>query len=197
MKEVILNKSLDFVTQYKNYTEEDKEKLKYGLEGIYLTITKMVVIIGLSILLHMFKEVIILLLLFNILRYFGFGVHAGKSSECLISSILLFIVVPYILLKITFTNTLVLIISSICIPLLFVFSPADTKRRPFPKTKKKLFRKIMTTLLSIIYSGSCLFITDNTLIVLLISSVIAETVMVNPLTYILLKQPYNNYKKVV
>ena len=55
MKEVILNKSLDFVTRYKDYTEEEQVKLRYGLEGIYLTITKMIVILALSILLHIFK----------------------------------------------------------------------------------------------------------------------------------------------
>ena len=65
--------------KYQNYNDDELEMVKYGLEGLYLTITKLVVIIGMSLLLKIFWEVISILLLFNIIRYFGFGIHAKRS----------------------------------------------------------------------------------------------------------------------
>lgn len=197
MKNAILNRSLLFLKKYKTYSEEETNKLKYGLEGIYLTLSKLIVIIGLSIILGIFKEVITLLALFNILRYFGFGVHAKKSSECLIFSILCFVGLPLFLLNIKINKDIILIIGIVCILLLFIFAPADTKKRPFPKTRKKLFRKLATTILSIVFLTISLYSKDYTLSILLWLAIIIETILVNPITYMILKQPYNNYKNVV
>ena len=52
MKEVVLTKSINFISQYKEYSEEELEKINYGLEGLYLTITKLVIIVLLSIILN-------------------------------------------------------------------------------------------------------------------------------------------------
>ena len=51
MKSFFINNSIKIITNYnKNYNQEELEKLKYGLEGIYLTITKTIIIILLGIL---------------------------------------------------------------------------------------------------------------------------------------------------
>ena len=196
MKQVFLNKSLTFVTKYNKFSEEDLIKLKYGLEGLYLTITKILIILALSFIFKIFKEVIILLFLFNFLRYFGFGFHAKKSSECLIFSIICFVIFPLAFLNIQISKLWFLSIGIICTIILFLFAPADTEKRPFPKTKKKLFRKIMTTFLSIVYLLIALLINNNTLSTLLFLAIIIESIFVNPLTYKVLNQPYNNYKSV-
>lgn len=196
MKEVILNKSLSFICKYNNYSDDKLEEISYGLEGLYLTITKLIVIILLSIALGIFKEVFSILILFNIIRYFGFGVHAGKSSECLISSICCFIILPYIFLKIEHTTIEILIIGIICVVNFLLFAPADTIKRPLKNKRKRLIRKTATTLIGIIYIIASIIIKDNTISALFITSVIIEMIMVNPITYMILKQPYNNYKKV-
>ena len=196
MKKAILNLSLEFISKYNNYSEEDLNKLQYGLEGLYLTISKVIVILILSIILGICKEVILLLILFNFLRFFGFGVHAKKSSECLIFSTICFVIFPLAFLNIQISKLWFLSIGIICTIILFLFAPADTEKRPFPKTKKKLFRKIMTTFLSIVYLLIALLINNNTLSTLLFLAIIIESIFVNPLTYKFLNQPYNNYKSV-
>ncbi|MCI8346903.1 MAG: hypothetical protein HFJ12_03020 [Bacilli bacterium] len=192
MKQVVLTKSLNFITKYKDYSKEDIEKLKYGLEGIYLTITKLVIITLLSIIFGIFKEVIILLLLFNIIRYFGFGVHARKSGECLIFSILCFIGMPIIFLNIKINNNFILITGIICTVLLLRYAPADTEKRPLINQKKRLIRKIITILIGVIYTYIALNIHNYTYSILFILSIIIETVIVNPITYKILRQSYNN-----
>lgn len=187
---------MQFLSKYQDYSEDEKEKLSYGLEGIYLTYTKMIIILALALILDMFIEVIGILFFFNIIRYFGFGVHAGKSSECLISSILSFIVLPYILLNININNLAIIIISIICIIDLLIFAPADTVKRPFKNKKKRLIRKILTLITAFIYVIFALIIESDIISKLLIISLIIEAIMVNPITYKLLKQPFNNYKNV-
>ena len=86
MKEKFLNDSVNLITRYNNtYTEDDIDKIKYGLEGLYLTVTKLIIIVLISIILGIFKELILVLIFFNIIRYPAFGVHADKSIICLIT----------------------------------------------------------------------------------------------------------------
>lgn len=196
MKNLFLNKTIQFLSKYQNYSAEELEKIQYGLEGIYLTYTKMIIILALAIILNMLKEVIAILIFFNIIRYFGFGVHARKSSECLISSILCFILLPYVLLNINLTNRIILIIGIICIIDFILFAPADTVKRPLKNQKKRTIRKILTIIVGLLYTSLALFIKNDILTKVLIISIIIESIMVNPITYKLLNQPFNNYKNV-
>lgn len=196
MKSLFLNKTIQFLSKYQNYSEEEVEKLKYGLEGIYLTYTKMIIILALAIILNMLKEVIAILIFFNVIRYFGFGVHAKKSSECLVSSILCFILLPYILLNVNITKEAIIIISIISMIDLALFAPADTVKRPFKNKKKRIIRKLLTIVVAILYISTSLLIQNVMISKILIISVIIESIMVNPITYKLLNQPFNNYKKV-
>ena len=67
LKELFLNSTINFLKKYNSYTDNELVKLKYGLEGLYLTITKVFIIIIVAILLNVFVEVLITLLLFNII----------------------------------------------------------------------------------------------------------------------------------
>lgn len=43
MKKLIINKCMELVTTYnKDLSQRDIDKIKYGLEGLYLTITKLI-----------------------------------------------------------------------------------------------------------------------------------------------------------
>lgn len=196
MKQAVLTKSLNFITKYKEYSKEDLEKLKYGLEGIYLTVTKLVLIVLLSVILGIFREVIILLLLFNIIRYFGFGVHARKSSECLITSIFFFIILPTLFLANIISKNILLLLSILSLISFFLFAPADTVKRPFKNKNKRIIRKIMTIIVGTIYLISSLLIEKEMISKLLQLSIIIQAIAINPLTYKILKQSYNNYKNV-
>ena len=192
MKEKFLNFTINFLKQYNTYSEMEIKKLRYGLEGIYLTVTKTIVIIIAALLLNFLKEIIILLLLFNIIRYFSFGFHAEKSSECLILSIFNFLLVPYIFLKLNTSLFVNLIICGICLILLLIFAPADTPKRPLKSKKKRIIRKIIT----FVYTCLVIIFKNNYISQLLVCCLIATAIVVNPLTYLLFGQTYNNYKKI-
>ena len=95
MKKLFLNYSMCNIKKYfPDYSDEKLLEIRYGLEGIYLSFTKLIVISAITILLNLFYEMIIMMIVFNILRATGFGIHAKKSIDCWISSTLIFIIFP-------------------------------------------------------------------------------------------------------
>lgn len=196
MKEHFLNSTVNFLCKYNTYSDFELKKLKYGLEGIYLTITKLIIIIILSLILNMFKEVFLVLVFFNIIRYFGFGFHAEKSSECLFLSIINFVIIPFIFIRIDFQLCMSLIISSFCIINYILFAPADTIKRPLKNKKKRIVRKILTILTALIYVLVIVISRNSYITSILLSALIVQVIMVCPITYKLFRQPYNNYKKI-
>ena len=193
MKENFLNHSINLIEKNQNINEGDLDKIKYGLEGIYLTITKMIAIIGIAIILGIVKEVFILLLFFNILRFTGFGFHAKKSIECFIISSTVLVLFPYLLLNINISKMIMLILGVIGTIYIFLYAPADTVKRPLPNKKKRLIRKIITTINSIIFTITAFFLNNYNISILLICSIICECIMISPITYKIMKQPYRNY----
>lgn len=194
MKEKFLNTSINFIGKYYSYDKKEIEKLKYGLEGLYLTLTKIVFTFILALLLGIIKEFFIVLLLFNFLRYFGFGFHAENSSQCLILSSFWFVILPFILLKLNITLNIFIILCFLCIVCIMLFAPSDTIKRPLYNKKKRIIRKILNTILAIIYVVVALMLKSNYFYTLILTSLIIEVIVINPLTYKIFKQPYNNYK---
>ena len=194
MKTIFLDKTLSFLKKYRDQSEDDLEKLAYGLEGIYLTITKLIIIFIVAFILRIVKEVFVLLLLFNIIRYTGFGFHAEKSYQCLIFSLLGFVIFPKIMLNINTSFLVEIIIFTICVISYLLFAPADTVKRPLPNAKKRKIRKLATILISIIYICLFYFINIPWLKIVILCSLIIEAFVINPLIYKIFGLPYNNYK---
>ena len=194
IKSFVINNSMNLVKNNNNYNKEQLEEIKYGLESIYLTFSKVIVILTISAILGLFKEAIIFLLFFNFLRAFAFGIHASKSIWCWISSSIAFIGIPLICKNIIFPNIFFIIVSIICLLSFALYAPADTVKRPLINANKRKKYKILSILLAIIYT-TIIFIIQNVLIKnLLIFALILETILILPITYKLFKLPYNNYK---
>lgn len=195
MKEIFLNHTMNFITNNQdNITDEEKERLAYGLEGIYLNVTKLLILNLLAFVLGIWITFIISLILFNILRFFGFGVHANSSKSCFISSSLLIVGIPLFLTKVMLPDYIVVILCLCSIVLFIIYAPADTVKRPLTNRKKRIIRKIAASILALIYSLIIILITNLRLYFL--SALLIETIMILPITYKLLGVPYNNYKKV-
>lgn len=195
MKEIILNHSIKLVKQYNPEFDQDKlSEVRYGIEATYMSITKVVVILLASLLLGIFKESVIILLLFNILRMPGYGLHATKSWMCWISSSIVFIGAPIMCKYLVVSKTILLIIAVVCIIHFILFAPADTYKRPLIKKKKRLFLKIATIVFGIAYIVLIIYINNQFIINALTVALMIEATLISPLTYKLFKLSYNNYK---
>ena len=197
MKEAFLNHTMNFIaSNQKKLNEEEKEKLAYGLEGLYMTITKLVVIFLIAFLLGFIKEFIITLILFNILRFPGFGFHASKSIVCLISSTLLILGLPYLFTNIEVDLTVKTVLCIISVITFIICAPADTWKRPLTNKKKRMLRKVAACSLAIIYSVLIIMFNGNEISNLLMAALLIETVLISPIMYLIFNEPYRNYKKV-
>ena len=191
MKEVFLKHSLQLITANREWDEESLEKIRYGLEGIYLTIVKLVILLALAIILNIERLFLINLVFFNILRFFAFGVHARNSTQCLITSTVMFIIFPILSTSIDFPLPVQIIIASICVLLFLLYAPADTHKRPQKNRKKRQFRKAFAVTIAIIYVLLIIMLKDLSQIIL--CSLMTEAIMILPITYHILGVPYKNH----
>lgn len=198
MKTFLLEKCLDIVkSTYPEYDEDKLDEIRYGLEAIYLSITKVVVIFFLAYLLGILKETICLCLAFNVLRLSGFGLHATKSWMCWVSSTIIFLVIPYLCTIIKIPSTTMMILSLVLEANLLLFAPADTKKRPLIHKRKRVRWKMMTGITGCVFLYFVLN-TENTLVQnILLSAMLIEGALINPFVYKIFKLPYNNYKRYV
>lgn len=180
--------------KFPDYSKEKLEIIEYGLEGFYLTMSKLIVIFALGFILGKLKKILMLLLFYNIIRFFAFGLHAKKSYQCLIMSLLFFIGGVYICDYMYISLELKAIILIISIFLIYKYAPADTEKRPLVNKKKRKMYKIYSILTSLIYSIFIILCSDNVVSNYLLVGLIAETLMILPLSYKILKLPYCNYK---
>ena len=141
MKKKFLNSSMNAIKKY--YPEYDEEKLEiieYGLEGIYLTVTKLIIIYSLAYFLDILLETFLVSLTYNLIRFTAFGMHAKKSWHCLIISSTMFIGGVYICEYVFIPFILKVILALICIILVFKFAPADTEKRPIINKNPIIFK---------------------------------------------------------
>lgn len=177
------------------YHEEKLEEIRYGLESVYLTYTKIFVIFVLAYFLGIIKETLLLLLTYNIIRTFAFGIHATKSIYCLITSLLLFIggvyIVKYMSLNI-YAKIIVSILLLICI---YKYAPADTYKRPLINERKRKKYKVISTTLGIIYVILIIILNNNIISNYLLMGMLESVTMIHPLVYKMFNLPFDNYKK--
>ena len=193
MKNKLINNCMNYIKKNTKYDDTKLAEIKYGLEGIYLTVTKLIIILGLAIILGIIKEVVIFIIFYNFVRMPSFGIHATKSWICLLSSTIIFIGIPYLCIFININLFLKIIISILCIIFMYKNSPADTKKRPIINKKRRKIYKIISTIVTIAYSILCVYINNNFISNCLLFTIITQNIMISPLTYKIFKLPYNNY----
>ena len=193
MKEKFLNYSINEILKKKELSEEEIEEYRYNLEGFYLTISKLLIMIPLSIIFNVFFEMILFIIIFNFIREPAHGLHASKIYICLITSSITFIGIPYISKIIELNLYTRIIISVIGFILIVVFAPADTEKAPIIRKEKRLKLKIKSTIIALIMITLSFIINNNMIINLLLFSIVLESILINPLTYKIFHSKYNNY----
>lgn len=193
MKKFIINKTMNYIKKNTNYNKTKLAEIEYGLVGIYLTLEKLIVIAIIAIILGIFKEMIIYLLIYNVLRIPSFGLHATKSWICLLSSTMLFIGIPYLCIFLNIPIILKIIIGILGVIFMIKNAPADTKKRPIVNKKRRNLFKIISTILSIIFVALSIGINDNYISNCLLLALVMQNCMISPTVYKIFKLPYNNY----
>ena len=184
---------MNYIKKNTNYDKAKLAEIKYGLEAIYLTFSKIIIILILAFILKIEKEMIIYMLIYNIIRMPSFGLHATKSWICLLSSTILFIGIPYLCIILTIPIILKIFIGIVGICFMLKNAPADTKKRPIVNKKRRKVYKIISTLLAIIFVYFTIIIKNNFISNCFLLALVMQNFMISPLVYRIFKLPYNNY----
>lgn len=195
MKKAFLNWSLSLIRNNKpNISSDELDEIRYGLEGIYLTFTKAIFISVAAYFLGIFKEMIIMLLFFNILRTTAFGLHAKKSWMCWLSSSIIFLLLPYISRYIIIPFYLKIILGILAIILMFKYAPADTEKHPLVNLKKRKIWKIMSVIDCSLMVLASLIIKNEAINTLIFFAIYIQILLIHPFIYKLFNLSYDNYK---
>lgn len=198
MKTFLIGQCMNIIRKEKpELTDVKLEEIEYGLTGIYLSVTKIIVISILAIILGTFKELLCFMLIFAIIRTNAYGIHLSKSSICLIVSSIAFLGIPWLALQLTISLPIKIIIGVVVSLIIFKYSPADTHKRPIISKAKRKRHKILATLTSIIFVALSIFLENNFLSNCFLMSLLLISIMIIPITYRIFKLPYNNYLKYV
>ena len=194
MRGLIVNKIMNNINNNCNFNEIKTAEIKYGIESFYLFITKTIVILFIAFVLGIIKEILLLLVFYNLLRTTGFGVHALTSWHCWFSSLLIFLGTPMLMKYIDIPVYLMVSISLICLLLIIRYAPADTEKRPIINLKRRKIYKICCTITAFIYILIIIFVNIEILQYALMYSLIIETFMILPISYKIFGAKYDNYK---
>ncbi len=193
MKALIIDSIMKNISNNYNYDKVKLSEIRYGLETLYLTITKTIVVIIISLIIGTIKELLWFMLFYGILRIVGFGLHAKKAWHCWLFSLILFSLIPYLIKTLIIDFKIQLIIFIVCIILFSIYAPADTEKRPLIHKKKRIIYKILTVIISLAYTILAYFsksIISNSLVF----ACIMQVLMILPISYKLLGLKYDNYK---
>ncbi len=194
MKKYVLDSLIKLINKsYPEYSELQLKTIRYGLEGIYISVTKTVIIFIIAFLLNILKQLLIIVILYNFLRMFSFGSHANNSLSCLILSASIFIGTAYLCTIVTISKLTKIIIFSICTLIFIKCAPADTKKRPIISLKRRMIYKFISILIIAIYGLILITTNDNFISNAIFSAITIQSFLISPLSYYLFKQPYNNY----
>lgn len=194
MKELFVNKSISLIKKNYSYNDIMYERIRYGLEIIYLSITKIFVILLVSYLLGMLKETIILMIFSTPLRNYSYGIHAKKSWHCYVSSIFCFVLLPKLIINYNLSIILRITISIYAPTSMIIYAPADTHKRPIINTNHRKKLKYTSIIITILYIFLTILINDNYICNLIYLALLIQSTAIIPITYKLFKMPYNNYK---
>ena len=195
MKKKFLTFSINKIKEKGKYSDEKLEEIEYGLETIYLTVTKLIIIFGVAFILGIVKETIVLLICYNLIRSSAYGLHASKSIYCLISSLLLFIGGVYVSIYLSSIPLYIkIVLGLLSIIMIIKYAPADTVKRPLINSKKRKRFKIISITKSIIYLLLIIYFDKMQLSGFLLVGLVEAIIMIHPLVYKIFNLPYNNYK---
>ncbi len=193
MKKMIVNKIMKNISQNYNYDEIKLKEIQYGLETIYLTITKFIILIIISLIIGTIKELLYFILFYSIIRLAGFGLHAKKAWHCWVLSLTLFTLIPFLIKILIIKRIIVNIIFIACGILFILYAPADTEKRPLIHKNKRIAFKVITLIITIIYF-ILTFYTNYIICNSIVFAIIMQSIMILPISYKLLGLKYDNYK---
>lgn len=190
---IFADKTMPFLEKYNKYTEKERIVVHYGLEALYINSTKLILILIISLLLGITREMFGFLFFYGLLRTTAGGLHLSGSLSCTVMSSLIFIIGTYLCMYSYINIGLRIIIAGLCFCFFVLYSPADTKKRPLFRENIRNKRKFFSCITCLIYLGLVICFNNNYFQNILTYSLILQSLLILPPVYKIFRQPYKNY----
>jgi len=191
MKKIVLDYLMSIVNKDKPRSEIQCQEIRYGLEAIYLNISKFIVFFIVNAILRNFITSLLFLCFFIPIKSASYGFHAKTSLQCWLMSGIGFVGLPLLTHHLYF-NFYVKIIFIIYFILIFAAcSPADTPKKPI--ISKKLRLKLKLSSLIIVFAYAILILANSRFTNVIILAMLFQSLLISPLTYFVFNTQYNNY----
>lgn len=194
MKKRCIQKCCDFIQKYIKCDELKIKKLKYGLEALYNLFTKIIVMLILSIIFGIWKEYILLIFTYALVRRYAYGIHAKKSIICWVTTLPIYLLGSCFIKYGSISNYLLYGIWCFSFVSFILWAPADTPALPLIHLEKRKVQKIKSCTVCVAYLAFIIFFQNSTLNKAFIYSLLVQSICINPITYKLTNTPFNNYK---
>ncbi|MBC2057220.1 regulator [Listeria booriae] len=177
--------------------DEDRFAIvKYGVEIFLVNVTKGIIVYLAAALLGMLWQTLVVHLSYLMIRRHSFGLHAKTSLGCTITSVVMFVILPYFVKEVQLSEWMIVLISGLILLNIAIFAPSDTENMPlFNAQKRHILRRksILNTIL--VGAIACLLTGFPEMQVLILLGGIIQVLTIHPMVYKLLKRRYNNYEK--
>lgn len=177
-------------------SEEDIEKIRYGLQVIFMNSFKIIILFVTAYFLGVFKYTLIAFISFGFIRTFSCGVHADSSIKCITCNFVIFL--GNVLLSLNFSLNFIsmVILFSISLILIIKYAPADTAERPLVSKKLRRTLKIKSCIAVLLLFLLSILLTDPIYRNILTYSALEEAFLITPLAYSFFRKPYKNYQNI-
>ncbi|MBC1801332.1 regulator [Listeria booriae] len=176
--------------------DEDRFAIvKYGVEIFLVNVTKGIIVYLAAALLGMLWQTLVVHLSYLMIRRHSFGLHAKTSLGCTITSVVMFVILPYFVKEVQLSEWMIVLISGLILLNIAIFAPSDTENMPlFNAQKRHILRRksIFNTFVVLVVANLIPWSEGSTLILL---GAFCQTIAIHPLTYKLLKRRNKNYEK--
>lgn len=175
------------------FPDIDKQKAETIEYGIYMTIsevTKIILIILISLFFKITKYVAVTIVLFGMLRMYIGGIHADTHIKCFITTALTMLSIPLLCINVRMNN---LILASAafpaCLIMIYKYAPADNPNKPIKSKRQRKSLRIRGFILITLYFIVSIFLPYKWANIIICTSIIA-CVMTTPVLYRLFGNKY-------
>lgn len=178
-----------------NLSELEYQKLRYGMEVIFINVLKTVIVFVLAAFFGIWKDTIIIFIAFAAFRLYAFGLHAKNSIVCTLISCTTHVIIPIITRELWLDKRIAVIIFAIFTICFICYAPADTESHPLigEEFRKKL--KIRAVIVSIVLPVMGVFFFTNRIMMLILCAEFYAVVGIAPVTYTILQRRKRNYEQ--
>ncbi|RNM17877.1 MULTISPECIES: accessory gene regulator AgrB [Staphylococcus] len=176
------------IDQFANYLQQRNNldriqflKVRLGMQVVVSNIAKFIVTYGLALIIHVFWYTLVTHIAYMILRFYAHGSHAKSSLLCHIQNVLIFVIMPWLIVRLSIGHFSMLILALIGYFIVITYAPAATKKQPIPKrlVKRKRILSIVLYIILVIIS----FIVKEPYSQLILFGIIVESTTLLPIFF--------------